>query len=64
MPNTTFITTILSFDKDFVSPLSRTGINVYNYVLADTAVVDNKYCYNIVFTLAVRVSLPLRVIFG
>lgn len=37
------------FDKDFVSPLSRTGINVYNYVLADTAVVDNKYCYNIVF---------------
>ncbi|MFL9843061.1 DUF5686 and carboxypeptidase-like regulatory domain-containing protein [Flavobacterium rhizosphaerae] len=37
------------FDKDFVSPLSRTGINVYNYVLADTAYVDNKYCYNIVF---------------
>jgi Family of unknown function (DUF5686)/CarboxypepD_reg-like domain len=37
------------FDKDFVSPLSRTGINVYNYVLADTAVIDNKYCYNIVF---------------
>ncbi|MFP9099440.1 DUF5686 family protein [Flavobacterium sp. RHBU_24] len=37
------------FDKDFVSPLSRTGINVYNYVLADTAVLDNKYCYNIVF---------------
>jgi hypothetical protein len=37
------------FDKDFVSPLSRTGINVYNYVLADTAYIDNKYCFNIVF---------------
>ncbi|WP_417350728.1 DUF5686 family protein [Flavobacterium alkalisoli] len=37
------------FDKDFVSPLSRTGINVYNYVLHDSAYVDNKWCYNIVF---------------
>ncbi len=30
------------FDKDFVSPLSRTGINVYNYVLTDTADIDGK----------------------
>lgn len=37
------------FDKDFVSPLSRTGINVYNYVLADSSFVDKKWCYNIVF---------------
>ncbi|KUF42036.1 hypothetical protein AS361_13445 [Myroides marinus] len=37
------------FDKDFVSPLSRTGINVYNYVLADSAFIDNKWCYNIVY---------------
>ncbi|HPW97125.1 MAG TPA: DUF5686 family protein [Flavobacterium sp.] len=37
------------FDKSFTSPLSRTGIDVYNYVLADTAFVDNKWCYNIVF---------------
>ena len=37
------------FDKSFTSPLSRTGIDVYNYVLADTAVIDNKLCYNIVF---------------
>lgn len=37
------------FDKDFVSPLSRTGINVYNYVLADSTYIDNKWCYNIVF---------------
>ncbi|MFM2214596.1 MAG: hypothetical protein RL427_1859 [Bacteroidota bacterium] len=37
------------FDKSFTSPLSRTGIDVYNYVLADTAVIDKKLCYNIVF---------------
>lgn len=37
------------FDKSFTSPLSRTGIQVYNYVLADSAYIDNKWCYNIVF---------------
>jgi len=37
------------FDKSFTSPLSRTGIDVYNYVLTDTAFIDNKWCYNIVF---------------
>lgn len=37
------------YDKSFVSPLSTTGIDVYNYVLADTAVIDNKLCYNIVY---------------
>ncbi len=37
------------FDKSFVSPLSETGINVYNYVLADTAYIDNKYSYKIVY---------------
>ena len=37
------------FDKSFTSPLSRTGIDVYNYVLKDTAFIDNKWCYNIVF---------------
>jgi len=37
------------YDKSFTSPLSRTGINVYNYVLADSAYVDNKWCYNIVY---------------
>lgn len=37
------------FDKDFVSPLSRTGVNVYNYVLADSAFIDNKWCFNIIF---------------
>lgn len=37
------------FNKSFVSPLSKTGVNVYNYVLADSAYVDNKWCYNIVY---------------
>jgi hypothetical protein len=37
------------FDKSFTSPLSRTGIDVYNYVLRDSAYIDNKKCYNILF---------------
>ena len=37
------------FDKSFVSPLSRTGINTYNYVLKDSAFIDNKWCYNIIY---------------
>lgn len=37
------------FDKSFVSPLSRTGINTYNYVLSDSAYIDNKWCYNIYY---------------
>ncbi|WP_035673979.1 DUF5686 and carboxypeptidase-like regulatory domain-containing protein [Flavobacterium sp. 83] len=37
------------FDKSFTSPLSTTGVDVYNYVLRDSAVVDKKWCYNIVF---------------
>ena len=37
------------FDKSFTSPLSRTGVSVYNYILTDSAFIDNKWCYNIVF---------------
>ncbi|MCZ8198349.1 MAG: DUF5686 family protein [Flavobacterium sp.] len=37
------------FDKSFTSPLSKTGIDVYNYVLRDSAFVNKKWCYNIVF---------------
>ncbi len=37
------------FDKSFTSPLSTTGIDVYNYVLRDSAFVDKKWCYNIDF---------------
>ncbi len=37
------------FDKSFVSPLSRTGINTYNYVLSDSTFIDNKWCYNVIY---------------
>ncbi len=37
------------FDKSFTSPLSRTGVDTYNYALRDSAYVDNKWCYNIVY---------------
>tara|TARA_R110002050_G_scaffold233604_1_gene369503 strand:- start:37847 stop:40288 length:2442 start_codon:yes stop_codon:yes gene_type:complete len=37
------------FDKSFVSPLSKTGINTYNYVLSDSAYIDNKWCFNIIY---------------
>lgn len=37
------------FDKSFVSPISKTGINTYNYVLADSTFIDNKWCYNIIY---------------
>ena len=37
------------FDKSFVSPLSRTGIQTYNYVLSDSAFIEDKWCYNIIY---------------
>ncbi len=37
------------FDKSFVSPLSTTGINTYSYILSDSAFIDNKWCYNIIY---------------
>ena len=37
------------FDKSFTSPLSRTGIDTYNYVLADSAFIGDKWCYNIIY---------------
>lgn len=37
------------FDKSFTSPLSTTGIDVYNYVLRDSSYIDNKWCFNIEF---------------
>ena len=37
------------FDKSFVSPLSRTGIDNYNYVLADSTYINDKHYYNIVY---------------
>ena len=40
---------ITFFDKSFTSPLSTTGVDVYNYILRDSSYIDNKKCYNIVF---------------
>jgi hypothetical protein len=37
------------FDKSFVSPIGRSGINTYNYVLADSAFIEDKWCYNIIY---------------
>ncbi|MDG1570925.1 DUF5686 family protein [Robiginitalea sp. M366] len=37
------------FDKSFTSPLSRTGVDTYNYVLADSAFLEDKWCYNILY---------------
>lgn len=37
------------FEKSFTSPISRTGINTYSYLLADSMYIDNKWCYNIVY---------------
>ena len=37
------------FDKSFVSPLGRSGVQTYNYVLSDSAFIDNKWCYNIIY---------------
>ena len=37
------------FNVAFTSPLSKTGINVYNYVLLDSAYIGDKWCYNIVY---------------
>lgn len=40
---------ITIFDKSFHSPVSRFGIDIYNYVLADSMYIDNKWCYNIIY---------------
>lgn len=37
------------FDKSFVSPVSKAGVSSYNYVLTDSAYIDNKWCYNILY---------------
>src|SRR5210317_456589 len=37
------------FGKSFTSPLSKTGIDTYNYVLADSTFIGEKWCYNIIY---------------
>lgn len=37
------------FDKSFTSPLAKSGVDTYNYVLSDSTFIDNKWCYNIIY---------------
>lgn len=37
------------FNKDFTSPLSRTGIDVYNYVLHDTLMENGRKTFHIIY---------------
>ena len=37
------------FDKSFISPISKPGINSYNYVLSDSTYIDNRRSYNIIY---------------
>ena len=37
------------FQKNFVSPISNLGLLYYKYYLIDSTLLDNKWCYNIMF---------------
>lgn len=37
------------FQKNFVSPISNSGLNFYKYYLIDSAYFDNKWCYKVMF---------------
>ena len=37
------------FGKSFTSPVGKAGVNTYNYVLADSATISGKWCYNIIY---------------
>ena len=37
------------FDKSFPSPLGKPGIDAYNYVLSDSAFIEDKWCYHIIY---------------
>jgi hypothetical protein len=37
------------FQKNFVSPVSSLGLLYYKYYLVDSALLDNNWCYNIMF---------------
>ncbi|ANW95006.1 hypothetical protein AXE80_01280 [Wenyingzhuangia fucanilytica] len=37
------------FGKSFTSPVGKSGVNTYNYVLADSANISGKWCYNIIY---------------
>lgn len=37
------------FGKSFTSPVGKAGVDTYNYVLADSATISGKWCYNIIY---------------
>lgn len=40
---------ITLFQKNFVSPVSNSGLNAYRYYLVDSSFLSNKWCYKIMF---------------
>lgn len=52
------------YDKSFVSPVSTNGIDTYNYVLADSAYIQEKWCYKIVYYPRRKMNSLLAEIFG
>jgi len=40
---------LMLFQKNFVSPVANIGLNYYKYYLVDSANLEGKWCYNIVF---------------
>jgi hypothetical protein len=40
---------ILLFEKNFVSPIANFGLGFYKYYLIDSAFMDNKWCYHLMF---------------
>ncbi len=40
---------IMLFEKNFVSPVANFGLVFYKYYLIDSAIIDNKWCYQIMF---------------
>jgi hypothetical protein len=40
---------ITILEKQFISPLSLTGLFTYDYYLTDSAMIDNSWCYHLVF---------------
>jgi hypothetical protein len=40
---------ILLFEKNFVCPIANFGLTYYKYYLVDSAFIENKWCYHIMF---------------
>lgn len=40
---------IMLFEKNFVSPIANFGLGYYRYYLIDSAFIDNKWCYQLMF---------------